>query len=147
MNSGFSLRGVAMEDARLLYAWRNDPETRAASRNSDTIDWTEHQIWLLRSLASPDRVIRIAVQEGTPVGVVRADRTSEGWELSWTLAPELRGRGFGGQMVRIFAAGLEGSISAVVRQGYRASERVAIAAGLRRVGPASAAGFDLWART
>src|ERR1700730_16644986 len=49
------LRPASMADAPLLHAWRNDPQTRRASRRSDVVPWAEHEAWLLRVLASPDR--------------------------------------------------------------------------------------------
>jgi RimJ/RimL family protein N-acetyltransferase len=134
-----------MADAELLLKWRNDPATRVASRQSGVIELAEHRDWLSRSLASPDRMMRIVEESGHPVGVVRADRTRDGWELSWTVAPDARGRGIGPSMVKLFGDGLKGRVSAMIRKGHAPSERVAKAAGLSCAGE-NGADFDLWER-
>src|SRR5438477_488500 len=51
------LRLVTMCDARLLHAWRNDPEARRASRHGGLVPWEDHLAWLSAILASPERVI------------------------------------------------------------------------------------------
>jgi RimJ/RimL family protein N-acetyltransferase len=140
------LRPVTMDDARLLHTWRNDPETREASRNSNSVSWREHKVWLSAAIASPDRVIHIACDAHKPVGVVRADR-ADGWELSWTVAPEARGRGIGQRMLQQFAAGFDGRLTAIIRKNNIASGKIAAAAGFVCVGPADVRDFELWARS
>jgi RimJ/RimL family protein N-acetyltransferase len=134
-----------MCDAHLLHAWRNDPETRRASRQGGLVPWEDHLAWLSAVLASPDRVIRIAELAGEPVGVVRADRSADGWELSWTVAPEARSRGIGSNMLKLFAADLDGRLVAAIRHDNPASARIAAAAGLIRVASADDQDFEHWA--
>ena len=141
-----NLRPVTAADARIVHAWRNDPDTRVASRNGERVEWADHQNWLDAALKSPDRMLWIAEIGGSPVGVLRADRTSKGWELSWTVAPEARGRGIGREMTCALAAELGGCVSAVIRRGHLASEKIAYAAGLRRVGMDANENFDRWER-
>lgn len=141
-----TLRPATLDDSRLLHAWRNDPEARRASRSTSLVPWTIHENWMRRSLSSPDRVIRIAEEDSVAVGVVRADRSPDGWELSWTVAPHARGREIGRRMLILLMSGLEGKITAIIRRGNTASARVATAAGLVRVSPAADPGFDRWAR-
>lgn len=143
----FILRPATMDDARLLHAWRNDSETRKASRNSDPVSWREHEAWLSAAIASPDRLIRIVWDAHKPVGVVRADRSPEGWELSWTVAPEARGRGIGQRMLRQFAAGFDGRLTAIIRKDNIASAKIAVAAGFVCAGPADVRDFDSWVRS
>jgi RimJ/RimL family protein N-acetyltransferase len=43
----------------------------------------------------------MAEKDGAPVGTVRFDRRDhERWELSWTIAPEHRGKGLGKEVVK-----------------------------------------------
>jgi RimJ/RimL family protein N-acetyltransferase len=133
-----------MVDAPFLHAWRNDPITREASRNSGLVSLVEHQAWMVCSLASPDRILQVAEENGKPVGIVRADRALGGWELSWTVAPEARGRGIGGVMVQRFVDQLDGEVKAVVEKKNVASAKIAAAAGLKHAGRADHPDFDLW---
>ena len=125
------LRRAVVTDAEKLYRWRTDPVTRAASRNTATIEFEGHYAWLANSLADPNRQIYVAEYRGEPIGTVRADKVDSGWQLSWTVAPESRGRGFGIRMVRLLAASIRGSIEAVIKPGNAASIRIAEAAGMR----------------
>ncbi len=144
--SPLTLRPVTMADARLLHEWRNDPDTRRGSRQTEAIGWPQHEAWLAAALADTDRVLRIAEAGGEPLGVLRADRRTDGWELSWTVAPRARGRGIGTRMLSLFVAGLEGRLAAVVRKGNLASAKMAAAAGMRLQDDAPEDGFELWAR-
>ncbi len=125
------LRRAAMTDAGRLYRWRTDPETRAASLNTGPIDSESHYTWLLKSLDDPNRQIYIAEYRGDPIGTVRADKMASGWRLSWTVAPEFRGRGLGIQMVRRLAASIDESIEALVKPGNAASITIAESLGMR----------------
>jgi RimJ/RimL family protein N-acetyltransferase len=87
------LRAATLADAALLMTWRNDPATRAASRNTAEVDEEEHAAWLARTLADPYRLLLVAELEGTPVGQVRLEWGGERWEISVSLAAEARGRG------------------------------------------------------
>jgi spore coat polysaccharide biosynthesis predicted glycosyltransferase SpsG len=86
-------RPAGMDDARLLWQWRNDPTTRASSRSSAEVTWDEHVGWLTASLARSDRVLLVVEHALVPVGTVRWDLEGKGeWEVSITVAPERRGQ-------------------------------------------------------
>jgi RimJ/RimL family protein N-acetyltransferase len=120
------LRPATMDDAERLFAWRNDPETRAQSLTTDRVPWDDHVAWLERSLAMPERTLLIAEVAGTPVGTVRLD----GEEMSWTVAPEHRRKGYAKEMVRL---ALPRDATAQIKRGNLASQKVARAAGLQLV--------------
>lgn len=95
------LRPAGHEDARLLWEWRNDPELRAAAFNSDPIPWQSHLAWFDRRLKDPDCRIFIVLDEpGRAVGQVRFERDGEAAEIHLSVAPELRGRGWGSRLIR-----------------------------------------------
>jgi RimJ/RimL family protein N-acetyltransferase len=144
--SALTLRPVSAADTDLLLKWRNDAQTRRASRNSALVTVAEHEAWLSRMLASQDHVMKIAEVDGTAVAVVRGDRIAQGWELSWTVAPAARGQGLGARILKAFVAGFEGRLSAVIRRDNVASERMAIAAGFALTGDTSDPDFKLWIR-
>src|ERR1044071_700613 len=96
----FLFRSALPADAERLFRWRNDPATRAASVEGGAVAWDDHVAWLTRSLASRDRRLLVAEVDGEPIGTVRFDRQGAEWVMSWTVAPERRGQGLGGRMVR-----------------------------------------------
>ena len=88
-------RAATLEDARLLWEWRNDPATRASSRSAEEVPWDDHLVWLGDSLNRTDRLLLLVEDEAVPVGTVRWDlaRDREGereWEVSITVAPQRR---------------------------------------------------------
>lgn len=90
------IRPVTYEDAELLLAWRNDPDTRAASRNSHPVTPAEHEAWITRSLQQSDTMLLVAEDDdGSALGHVRFVPTDAGYEVSIVLAPEQRGQGKG----------------------------------------------------
>lgn len=125
-----TLRPATADDAQRLFDWRNDPDTRANSGNTREIDWAGHVAWLNHALADPARRVFIAEAGGRAVGTVRADRRDDIWDLSWTVAPEARGRGFGRTMVRALIGRLSGTVRARVRRDNGPSRRIAEAAGM-----------------
>ena len=129
--SELTLRRASPDDGRLLYRWRTDPVTSAASHQSGPIDLSTHLAWLAAALADPQREIYIAEADGVAVGTVRVDREADASELSWTVAPEARGRGVGSRTVALAAASIPGAIRAEVKADNRASIRIAETAGMR----------------
>ena len=94
-------RLAGMDDARLLWQWRNDPATRASSRSSAEVTWHEHVGWLTASLARIDRVLLVVEHALVPVGTVRWDLEGKGeWEVSITVAPQRRGQSLARPLLR-----------------------------------------------
>ncbi|MFN4288897.1 MAG: GNAT family N-acetyltransferase [Brevundimonas sp.] len=120
------LRAATLDDAERLLEWRNDPLTREASVNMDPVPLEAHVGWLTASLQNPNRTLLVAEVDGRPVGTVRIDRGHE-TEMSWTVAPDARGRGFGKQMVS--AAMPEGTVIAHIKAGNVASQKIAQSSG------------------
>jgi RimJ/RimL family protein N-acetyltransferase len=129
-----TLRPATEADARLLFNWRNDDETRRSSLNREPVAWSDHVRWLAASLQRPDRRLMVAEMNGEPVGTVRLDRAAGQSELSWTVAPAHRGRGLGKAMVAQALAETEAAVViASIRADNIASLRIAESCGFRRV--------------
>ncbi|MBL8616171.1 MAG: UDP-2,4-diacetamido-2,4,6-trideoxy-beta-L-altropyranose hydrolase [Deltaproteobacteria bacterium] len=94
------LRPASMEDAATLFSWANDPAARAASVHSAPVPWEGHLAWLQARVDSPQHAIFILEHEGAPAGVVRFADEGARWRLSYSLAPEARGRGLGRALVQ-----------------------------------------------
>jgi spore coat polysaccharide biosynthesis predicted glycosyltransferase SpsG/ribosomal protein S18 acetylase RimI-like enzyme len=91
------IRQVRSEDVADLWRWRNDPETRRNSLNTELVPWALHVQWFNASLSNPDRLILIGEAAGAKCGMIRFDRRGQenAWEISIGVAPEFRARGVG----------------------------------------------------
>lgn len=118
------LRKATIEDAKLLFDWRNDPETRQVSRDTSELVWDSHIGWLTRRLQCEDHGLYIAEVDGIPVGTVRIDHD----EISYTVAPEQRQKGVGEAML-VEAKRAFGRKVAEVKRENVASMKVAERAG------------------
>lgn len=127
------LRSAVLSDLRRLFVWRNDPETRRNSRNTDPVSWDDHVAWFARAMDDASRHIFIAELDQSPIGTVRADY-GEDCELSWTVAPEHRAKGYGKKMVACFADSFTGRLIAEVKSNNAASRRIAESIGMRYEG-------------
>src|SRR5690606_38355974 len=90
------LRPARAEDVDLVFAWANDPATRAASFRSGEIGYAEHVAWFEAQLERSDRNPCIVEVRGAPIAFIRLDHADARERLciiSVNLAPEARGRG------------------------------------------------------
>jgi len=128
-----AFRAADLNDADILFHWKNDPLTRRASLDSREVGWEEHLDWIAGVLRDPKRKIELAFFSDKPnelVGVVRFDSGGAETELSWTVAPQMRGRGIGKEMVKAAALRRPGAaLIARIKAGNSASEAIAVAAG------------------
>lgn len=93
------IREVTLADARLLFEWANDSDTRANSFHSEPISWEHHLAWLEKKLNSKSCSFFLLTIEEEPVGVVRI----EGFEpsiIGVTVAPNHRGEGLSSKIIR-----------------------------------------------
>ena len=124
------LRRATMDDGEHLLRWRNDPATRENSFNSDTVSRESHFCWLEVVLANANRDLYIAEVDNIPVGTLRIDRDASGQsELSWTVAPESRGRGVGKAMLQAVRVLYEGELVALIKKENIASIKMATTSG------------------
>ncbi|MCA2981643.1 MAG: pseudaminic acid synthase [Myxococcaceae bacterium] len=96
-----TLRPATAADSAVLLAWRNDADTRAQSRRTGVVERSEHEAWLDQTLSSQNRRLFIAESGGVAVGQVRLDRNGPSTaEVSFTVAPEARGRGLAAALLK-----------------------------------------------
>jgi UDP-2,4-diacetamido-2,4,6-trideoxy-beta-L-altropyranose hydrolase len=96
---GICMREAKRNDSRDLYAWRNHAVIRAASRNTNLIEWDDHQRWFESVLADPNRILLLGSVQDFPVGVVRFDLTGVEAEISIYLVPEDLSSGMGAELL------------------------------------------------
>jgi len=97
---GLTVRPATLDDRRLMFEWRNHPETRRVSRDSAALDWANHCAWVGRVLADPQRLLLVGRLGAVDVGVIRFDRLDgDRLEVSLYLDPVLQGTGLGGALL------------------------------------------------
>lgn len=117
------LRAATLDDARDVWAWRQDPHTRAMSRVQDEIDLDSHLSWFARSLADPARRLLVGEAAGEKIGMVRFDRGAQ-LEVSINVNPACRSRGYGRLLLSRAMEMVEGEVWAEIREENLASQRL-----------------------
>jgi len=149
--TGWAARPATVPDASILYAWRNDPETRSRSRSSAELSWDHHLEWVHQVLARDDRKLLVVERAGIPVGTVRWDHIDRNvWEVSITVAPSERGRGYGPMVLACGETALEASapllLVATIHQHNAASQRLFTRAGYLPDSPPDGRGYLVLAK-
>lgn len=120
----FSLRKAQKNDARLLFGWANDPETRANSKNIKLISWPEHSAWLTRKLADASTHIYILTEKQKNIGIIRFEQAGNKFMISYSIDCNYRGQGFGALILKM---GMD-SISKIIKKpsfiGYVQRENI-----------------------
>ncbi len=104
-------RTAEMKDCEDIYSWRIDDVSREASLNNSKFSLDVHRSWFSNALNDKNRYLYIYEDKtGNKVGMVRFDIKSEASaEVSINVAPEMRGKGFGVEM-------LSDSVSGFIRE-------------------------------
>jgi RimJ/RimL family protein N-acetyltransferase len=136
MTGSLSLRPARAGDCSILFDWRNDPDTRAASLDDAILDPDKHHDWYNQTLDNPNRRIFIGSFGQTEIGMVRLDHIPEDdrVEVSIIISPDARGAGFGEPLLR---GGLEQNpyradhFSATIKPTNIASQKIFAACDFR----------------
>lgn len=89
------LRNATMDDAELLYEWRNDEVVRMNSFNTKEIVYEEHIKWLKDFLEDESCKIYIIVDDGKDVGQIKVRVIDNEAEVGYSIGGEYRGHGYG----------------------------------------------------
>lgn len=129
------IRPAEFSDWKLLLDWRNDPQTRQNSISSAEIVEENHKQWLQLTLESKLRKIFI-YELDRPVGTLRLDTIdTETNVLSWTVAPDARGKGVGSDMLKAFVEQHPGEYFAEILPENKASLSMASKVGFKIIQP------------
>lgn len=124
-----TFRKATIDDAKVLFLWRNDPLTRKNSINQGEILWEDHVRWFEKKLSDKSYIFLIAEDGENKIGLARANKDDDGfWELSWQIAPDQRGKGYGKEMVTkavSYFSGLEMKTKAQVKKDNLPSIKIA----------------------
>lgn len=140
------LRDAVFGDWARLFAWRNDDDAVAASRNTEVISLDAHLTWLRNTLATPNIRILIAhdVQRSVYVGYLRLAILGDTANVSIAVDAKERGKGYGLMMLhqgRLFCANGPRTWIADVRNTNIASLRLFVDAGFELEGTTVASPF------
>jgi RimJ/RimL family protein N-acetyltransferase len=110
------LRKAIFDDWKILLDWRNDPITRENSFETGEVSEQTHKLWFNDSLLNPYREIYILEDNSTPVGSIRSDKVSTNqYVLSWSIAPNQRGNGYGTKILELFLQDKTGDFIAEIK--------------------------------
>ncbi len=90
-----NLRKATAADARILFHWRNEPETRANSFQTELIPYEEHVMWLKAALRNPSQEIFILCEGDTLLGQVRLFMENDMATISYSIDSAYRAQGYG----------------------------------------------------
>ena len=104
MSNPINFRKAVLDDAELLFSWANDIDVRRNAFQQHEILWDEHMEWFQRKLKDEDCHIYIVYTNMTgmserPVGQIRLDIEGSEAEIDYSVCAEMRGFGYGTQMV------------------------------------------------
>jgi len=100
------LRKGTLDDAELLFEWRNHPQIIALSSHKKKVDWPEHLAWFRNCISEEHKhQIFFVMSKDTEIGVVRFDLRGTGRAvISVYLHPDWWGSGLGADAVRLAVA-------------------------------------------
>ena len=88
------IRRATIEDASDILEWRNDPDTVAMSKTPNVVGIESHMSWFEKAVIDPNRIIFVATEHDRRLGMVRFDKSNDGWLVSINLAPAERRKGY-----------------------------------------------------
>lgn len=98
-NKKFYLRAVEENDIDLLFAWANDPEVRKNAFHTEPIPYETHQKWFQNLMQDDTQVQYIFMADDKPAGQIRLNLSEEEAVIDYSIAPDMRGRGYGKVML------------------------------------------------
>lgn len=95
------LRKAVKDDIDLLFRWVNDPQVRRNAFQTADIPYERHAAWFHGILQ--DVAVRqyLLCQGGKPVGQIRLNLEGNAALIDYSIAPDLRGRGYGCHMLEL----------------------------------------------
>lgn len=98
---GIRLRQAVLEDADMVFKWRNDPFVVSRGSLQRTVEWPEHVEWFEQTVLGDRRRMYIIERGNKAIGQVRFDReTDSACSISVYLTTEFIGKGYGISAIR-----------------------------------------------
>jgi UDP-2,4-diacetamido-2,4,6-trideoxy-beta-L-altropyranose hydrolase len=129
--TALKVRLATLDDEALLLEWANDPATRSNAFSPGTITPATHAVWFRQRLGNRAgcRLYIVETVDGIPIGMVRFDRSGNEWEVHYSIAQSLRGRGLGRAALAAALADLaaemrDATVFGQVKESNHASRKV-----------------------
>lgn len=94
-----SIREATTSDCEAIFEWRNHPDIRKVSRNTEPLQLDTHRTWFEKVIADSNRYLLIGELAGEAVGVVRFDVTVGQAEVSIYRVPDKGQAGIGTELL------------------------------------------------
>mgnify|MGYP001604517659 CR=1 FL=1 len=94
-------RNADKNDAVDIFKWRNHPDVRKNSFNTNPILWEEHEKWFKKKLAESDIAIYTVCCRDKKIGAIRFEDKGEAVKVNIMLNPDFLGKGFGSKIIRL----------------------------------------------
>ena len=95
------LMKASRADAKLLFVWANDPETRKNAFHTERISYETHIGWLDSKLKDENCILYICKSKDENIGQIRLERDKDNVIISYSVGREHRGFGYGTEMLRL----------------------------------------------
>ena len=89
------LREAVEKDVDILFRWANDEDTRKNSFCTEPIKYEDHVIWFQKMMRNENIDQYILINGDVPVGQIRLECEETVGEISYSIAPDKRGMGYG----------------------------------------------------
>lgn len=96
----YTFRKAKLEDSKLIYDFAMDDGVRKSSVHSEIFTYESHCAWFRKRLADNNYHILLYGDDLLNIGMVRLEQTGNEFLLSYQIANEYRGRGFGEKMLQ-----------------------------------------------
>lgn len=129
-NNQMYLRDATLNDLNITHSWANHPHTRKFSFSQDFIPFEIHAKWFQSKLTDETCIYKILVIDNDPVGSIRFDIQDGVGNISYLVAPEQTGNGFGQKILELAITSIEKenlnirSIIGLVKKGNLASVKI-----------------------
>ncbi len=120
------LRRATIEDAEDVLRWRNDPTTRENSFTKDEIDLESHLKWFEKKLGQENCFMYILMENDNKAGNIRVDVEDGQGEISYMIAPDFRGKGYGKKIIGL----VEETLAEAASSGDENAKQIRILKGL-----------------
>lgn len=95
------IRTADMRDIKDVFDWRNHPQARKGSFDTNAIPWEQHETWFKKKLQDPLTTIYIFSSGKVKLGSIRFEQKDKGIWVNVMLNPGYVGKKLGSQLIKL----------------------------------------------